>query len=154
MKLSRTLSAALAAAAFLTATSVTARADDGWIVKTSTASVEQTADRLVAAVEKAGATVFARVDHAAGARRLDAELAGMTLVMFGNPKIGTPILQAAPRTGLDLPNRVLIWDDQGETRIGYLDPAELKQRYDVEGADQAFDTMAGALGKLTDAASQ
>ena len=105
-------------------------------------------------MEKAGAKVFARVDHAAGAKSIDAELRGMTLVMFGNPKIGTPILQAAPRAGLDLPNRVLIWDDEGQTKIGYLNPAELKDRYQVEGADQAFEVMAGALGKLTDAASK
>ena len=136
------------------ATGISAGAEDGWIIKTSSVSVEQTADKLVAAVEKAGAKVFARVDHAAGARSIDAELADMTLVMFGNPKIGTPILQAAPRAGLDLPNRVLIWDDAGQTRIGYLDPVELKARYKVEGADKAFEVMTGALGKLTDAAAE
>jgi len=154
MTLSRKLKFAAAAATLLMATSVSARAEDGWIVKTSAASVEETADKLVSAVENAGAKVFARVDHAAGAKSIDAELSDMTLVMFGNPKIGTPILQAAPRAGLDLPNRVLIWDDEGETRIGYLDPAELKARYKVEGADQAFDVMTGALGKLTDAAAK
>lgn len=154
MKLSRKLRLAAAAATLLMATSAGAHAEDGWIVKTSATSVEMTADKLVAAVEKAGAKVFARVDHAAGARSIDAELAAMTLVMFGNPKIGTPILQAGPRAGIDLPLRVLIWDDQGQTRIGYLDPAELKARHKVEGADQAFDAMTGALGKLTDAASQ
>jgi len=146
--------AAAATAALLLATSVSARAEDGWVIKTSAVSVEKTADKLVAAVENAGAKVFARVDHAAGARSIDAELADMTMVMFGNPKIGTPILQAEPRAGLDLPNRVLIWDDEGQTKIGYLDPADLKARYKVSGADQAFDVMAGALGKLTDAASQ
>ncbi|MCY0094729.1 DUF302 domain-containing protein [Hoeflea ulvae] len=146
--------AATAAAALLLATTLSTRAEDGWIIKSSSASVEQTADKLVAAVEKAGAKVFARVDHAAGAGSIDAELADMTLVMFGNPKIGTPILQAAPQAGLDLPNRVLIWDEAGQTRIGYLDPAKLKARHKVSGADQAFDVMAGALGKLTDAASQ
>lgn len=146
--------AAAATAALLLATSVSARAEDGWVIKTSAVSVEKTADKLVAAVEKAGAKVFARVDHAAGARSIDAELTDMTVVMFGNPKIGTPVLQAEPRAGLDLPNRVLIWDDEGQTKIGYLDPADLKARYKVSGADQAFEVMSGALGKLTDAASQ
>jgi len=151
---SRKLKFAAAAATLLMATSVAAWAEDGWIVKSSAASVAETADKLVSAVEKAGAKIFARVDHAAGAKSIDAELAEMTLVMFGNPKIGTPILQAAPRAGIDLPIRVLIWDDEGQTRIGYLDPTELKARYRVEGADQAFDVMTGALGKLTDAASK
>lgn len=141
------------AAALLVATGMSARAEEGWIIKSSAASVAQTADKLVAAVENAGATVFARVDHAAGAESIDADLADMTLVMFGNPKIGTPILQAAPSAGIDLPNRVLIWDDAGQTQVGYLDPAVLKQRHAVEGADEAFEVMSGALGKLTDAAT-
>ena len=145
---------AAAAAALTIMSGVSAQAEDNWIMKTSSVSVELTADRLVNAVENAGARVFARVDHAAGAKSIDADLEDMTLVIFGNPKIGTPILQAEPRAGLDLPIRVLIWDDNGQTTIGYLDPAHLKQRYSVEGADQAFDTMAGALGKLTDAASK
>lgn len=127
---------------------------DNWIIKDSASDVATTADKLVAAVEGAGAKVFARVDHAAGAASIDAELAPMILVMFGNPKLGTPILQAAPQAGLDLPIRVLIWDDNGATKIGYLDPADFKARYDVEGADKSFEMMTGALGKLTDAASK
>lgn len=127
---------------------------DEWIVKESPSSVAETADRLVAAAEDAGATVFARVDHAAGAAAVGEEMAPMVMVMFGNPKIGTPVLKAAPRAGLDLPLRVLVWDDGGVTRIGYLDPADLKARYGAEGADGAFEAMAGALDKLTDAAAQ
>jgi uncharacterized protein (DUF302 family) len=145
---------AVTTAALTFMSGVSAQAEDNWIMKTSSVSVEATADRLVEAIENAGARVFARVDHAAGAKSIDAELEDMTLVIFGNPKIGTPILQAEPRAGLDLPNRVLIWDDNGQTAIGYLDPTHLKLRYSVEGADKAFDTMAGALGKLTDAASK
>jgi uncharacterized protein (DUF302 family) len=125
-----------------------------WIIKTSASPVAETADKLVAAVENAGAKVFARVDHAAGAESIGEEMAPMVMVMFGNPKLGTPILKAAPRAGLDLPIRVLIWDEGGTTNIGYPEPAELKARYDVSGANQAFEAMAGALQKLTDAAAQ
>lgn len=142
-----------AAAALIIAANQTAAAEEGWIIKSSAGTVEETANKLVSAAEQEGATVFARVDHAAGAESIGEKLNGMTMVMVGNPKIGTPIMQAAPRAGLDLPNRVLIWEENGRTRIGYLDPLELKKRYDVEGADPAFDTMAAALGKLTDAAS-
>nr|HMQ58321.1 DUF302 domain-containing protein [Rhizobiaceae bacterium] len=113
-----------------------------------------TADKVVAAVEKAGATVFARVDHAAGAKAVGAELPATTMVIFGNPKLGTPIIAADRRAGLDLPIRVLIWDDGGKTMIGYEAPAELKARYAIEGADASFDAMAGALDKLTGAAAQ
>ena len=86
MAITRGMKLFAAAAAICVATSISARAEDGWIVKTSAASVAETADKLVAAVENAGAKVFARVDHAAGARSIDSDLADMTLVMFGNPK--------------------------------------------------------------------
>ncbi|MGB7431310.1 MAG: DUF302 domain-containing protein [Ahrensia sp.] len=141
-------------AAALTLVAVPGALAENWIVKDAASSVSTTADQLVGAVEKAGATLFARVDHAAGAKSIDAELSPMTMVMFGNPRLGTPILQAAPRAGIDLPIRVLIWEEDGVTKIGYLDPAALKARYGVEGADAAFDMMTGALDKLTTAAAQ
>lgn len=143
-----------AALLFATMTfSVPAFAED-WIVKDSPSSVTETADRLATAAEGAGATVFARVDHAAGAKAVGEELAPMVMIMFGNPKIGTPVIKAAPRAGLDLPLRVLVWDDGGTTKVGYLAPEDLRARHGVDGADEAFDAMAGALDKLTDAATQ
>ncbi|MEL6921946.1 MAG: DUF302 domain-containing protein [Pseudomonadota bacterium] len=153
MRINKSVRGFVLAAAAFAASAVPAFADD-WIVKNSASNVETTVSKLVAAVEGVGATVFATVDHAVGAQSIDAELDDMTLVMFGNPRLGTPILQSAPRAGLDLPIRVLIWDDAGQTKIGYLDPAELKGRYSVEGADKSFEMMAGALMKLTDAAAQ
>ncbi len=125
-----------------------------WITRESPASVAETADRLVAAAEGAGATVFARVDHAAGAQAVGEELPPTTLVIFGNPRIGTPIIKSDRRAGLDLPLRVLIWEEDGETRLGYEDPEALKDRYSVEGADGAFDAMKGALENLTTKATQ
>ena len=123
---------------------------ESWIIKDSSSDVATTVNKLTAAVEKAGAKVFAVVDHAAGAKSIDADLQDMTLVMFGNPKLGTPILQAAPQAGLDLPIR----DDAGTTKVGYLDPAGLKARYNVNGADKSFAMMTGALDKLTSAAAK
>ena len=131
----------------------TAMADD-WITKTSPHSVEKTVAQLTAAIEGAGAKVFAVVDHAAGAKKVDAKLAPATLVIFGNPKIGTPVMQANIRAGLDLPLRVLVFEKDGKTTIGYLDPAKLKQRYEISGADEVFAKITGALNKLTDAAGK
>lgn len=144
----------LAALLFLFLTPTMPALADNWIIKESASSVAETADKLAAAAEGAGATVFARVDHAAGAEAIGETMAPMVMVMFGNPKIGTPVLKAAPQSGLDLPLRVLVWDDGGVTKVGYLDPQDLKARYAVEGADGAFETMAGALDKLTGAATQ
>jgi uncharacterized protein (DUF302 family) len=130
------------------------QAADPWIVRDSSHSVSQTADRLAAAVEAAGAKVFATVDHAAGAKAVGDELAPTVLVIFGNPKIGTPIIKADRRAGLDLPLRLLIWEEGGATRVGYEDPETLKSRYGIEGADESFAAMKNALEKLTTAASQ
>lgn len=146
----------LGAAALATATvgSTAALASDGWITQDSPHTVSVTADKLVAAVETAGATLFARVDHQAGAKKVDLDLPGATLVIFGNPKIGTPIMQSNLKAGLDLPIRVLIWSEDGKTRLGALDPETLKARYNISGADKALGTMKGALGKLMGAAAK
>ena len=82
------------------------------------------------------------------------ELADATLIIFGAPQIGTPVMQENILAGLDLPIRVLIWDDGGQTKIGYLDPAALANRYKVEGADKALKQMTGALNTFTDGAAE
>jgi uncharacterized protein (DUF302 family) len=128
-------------------------ADPQMITKQSANDVKTTADRLEAAIAKAGATLFARVDHAGGAGKVGMELAPMEVLIFGNPKLGTPIIKANPQAGLDLPIKVLVWQDGDAVKIGYLDPQALKARYSASGADKAFKMMAGALGKLTDAAA-
>lgn len=122
------------------------------ITKSSPHSVAETVSKLTAAVEAAGATVFAVVDHSAGAAKIGSELAPSTLVIFGNPKIGTPIMQNNIRAGLDLPMRVLVFEDARQTKVTYLDPEALKARYEISGADEVFGKVAGALNKLTDAA--
>lgn len=129
-------------------------AADGWVTKTSNHDVSATADRLVAAVEGAGATVFARVDHQKGAMSVGSEIPGAMLVIFGNPAIGTPIIAENPKAGLDLPIRVLIWDDGGQTMIGYLSPDELASRYGLTASAEALNKMGGAAGKLTDKAAE
>lgn len=116
-------------------------------------SVAETADRLVAAVEGAGATVFARVPHSKGAASVDMELQDAELVIFGNPALGTPALQQDIRAGLVLPLRVLVHDDGGRTVITYESVDGMFEGLDIT-ADAAFRAkMAGALEKLTGAAA-
>lgn len=123
-------------------------AGEDWIIKQSPHDVATTADRLVAVINKAGATVFARIDHQAGARKAGMDMAPATVVLFGNPKIGTPIMRANPQAAIDLPIKVLIWSVDGKTKIGALAPAALKARYKIEGVDGPFGKMNGALNKL------
>lgn len=140
------------AAAALVVLSMNAQAAE--LVETqSPHSVAETVDNFIAAAEGAGATVFATVDHAEGARSVSAELPDTTVIIFGNPQIGTPVIAEERRAGLDLPLRVLVWDEGGQTMIAYEDPASLRERHQVDGADDAFEAMTGALRNLVTAAS-
>ncbi|OBY28323.1 DUF302 domain-containing protein [Leisingera sp. JC1] len=117
--------------------------------------VGETMDALQAAVEGAGATVFARVDHAAGAQNAALELSPSQLLIFGNPKLGTPAMQADMRAGLYLPLKVLAYEDAGgQVWLTYEDPAEMLSGLDVPADAEFIAKMQGALGKLTAKAAE
>lgn len=134
---------------------VVAVADDGLVRKQSPHDVATTMDRLESALTERGINVVARVDHAKAAMGADLELRPTILLIFGNPKLGTPLMQAAPEMAIDLPMKAIAWEDaDGQTWLAYNDPAYFKERYGVEGQDKVFDTMTGALGKITDGVVQ
>ncbi|MEM9043569.1 MAG: DUF302 domain-containing protein [Pseudomonadota bacterium] len=138
----------LIATTALFSTCFSAHAD--MIVKPSSHSVPVTIDRLAAAVEKAGATVFARIDHAAGAAKVDAKLAPNQMLMFGNPKLGTPAMQASATMGMDLPLRVVAFEDpEGKVHIAYHDPADVAALHGLPADHPVIAKMQGALSKLT-----
>lgn len=121
----------------------------------SNKSVAQSLDALQAAVENAGAKVFARVDHAGGAQKVGAELADAELLIFGNPKIGTPAMQADIKAGLYLPLKVLAYEDaDGTVYLTYEDPAKMFAGLDIAEDAPFVATMRGALAKLTAAAAK
>ncbi len=122
------------------------------ITKQSPHTVSETIDRLSAAVENAGAKVFARVDHAKGAMSVEMDLRPTEMLMFGNPKLGTPALQAAQTAGLDLPLRVVAYEDEaGQVHVSYHDPKSLTA-HGVPADAEVLMKMTGALDKLTSAA--
>lgn len=117
-------------------------------------AVKETGDRLAAELDKRGIKVVARIDHAAGAKAVGLEMPPTEVVMFGNPKLGTPLMLAEPSVAIDLPMRMLIWlDKDGKVRVGYTPPAALKDRYHVNGQDDVFKTIDGALAGLARVAS-
>lgn len=130
-----------------------ARADHHMLVKQSPYSVAKTLDRLEAVLEKKGITIFARIDHAAGAKKVGKSLRPTELLIFGNPKLGSPLMTANQQIGLDLPLKALAWKDaSGIVHLAYTKPKELEERYDIEDRDEVFKKMTGALDKLTNAA--
>jgi uncharacterized protein (DUF302 family) len=131
-----------------------ASAADELTVKPSNYPVKETVDRLTAALKDKGITPLARVDHAAAATAAGLALKPTEVLMFGNPKLGTPLMQANRHIAIDLPMKVLVWeDDAGKVWIGYAAPATLKARYGIEGRDEVLNTMAGALAAFTGAAA-
>jgi uncharacterized protein (DUF302 family) len=115
---------------------------------------KETMDRLAAEVKAKGMTVFARIDHAAGAADVGLPLRPTEVLLFGNPKGGTPLMQAVQTTGIDLPLKALIWQDGlGTTWVSYNDARWLAQRHGLgHGVDAAINSMAGALDAVASAA--
>ncbi len=124
-------------------------ADDGLITLPSAHGVKDTIDRLEAGVKSKGMTVFARIDHAAGAKEVGLALRPTELLIFGNAKAGTPLMQASQTIGIDLPLKALAFEDPaGKVWLCYNDPAWLAARHGIE-AGEIIKTMAAALAALS-----
>jgi len=137
--------------AFIGLSATTAWAQD--MIKPSPKSVTETIDALEAAVTGAGATVFARVDHAKGAENVGKSIPDAQLLIFGNPALGTLAMEADLRAGLVLPLRVLAYQDaDGNTQLTWSSAEELFEGLDVPADAEVVTKVNGALGKLTDAA--
>ncbi len=131
----------------------TAWAADGLITKTSNHSVKQTLDNLEKIVKEKGFTVFARINHGAAAMKIGANLRPIEVLIFGNPKLGSKLMLSNQSIGIDLPVKVLAWEDEkGTVTLGYNDPSWLAKRHAITNREKPFAKMAGALKKFTDAA--
>ena len=128
---------------------------DGLITIRSNYGPKETMDRLEAEAKGKGLTVFAHVDHAAGATAVGLSLDPTDLLIFGNAKGGTPLTQAVATIGIDLPLKVLVWQDApGQTWLSYNDPHWLAKRHGIDGAAAAaVKGLAGALAGLVQAAA-
>jgi uncharacterized protein (DUF302 family) len=128
---------------------------NGLITLASAHDVATTVDRLTAALAAKAVTLFARIDHAAGAASVGLPLRPTVLLVFGNPAAGTPLMQADQRAGIDLPLKVLVWQDAGGVaQISYDDPAWIAARHALgPKVEPAVAAIAAALAALVKAAS-
>ena len=107
-------------------------AADGLIMVPSSYGPKETMDRLVTEVTAKGLTIFARIDHAAGAAQVSLALRPTELLIFGNAKAGTPLMQPSQEVGIDLPLKVLVWEDTaGKTWLSYNDPRWIAKRHEL-----------------------
>ncbi len=118
------------------------------IVKRSRFPYAETIARLSAAIAAAGNTLFATIDQAAAATSVGLDLRPTTLLVFGNPKGGTPLMAARPLIALELPLKILVWDDDGSVTVAYARMAEIAQRYGVDASDPRIAAMERALDAL------
>jgi len=145
----------LIVAALFCSLATSAMAAEGLVVKPSNYSVQETMDRLEAALTDKGLTIFGRVDHQAGAEKAGLELAPTQVLIFGNPKLGTPLMAGAPTTAIDLPQKALAYEDaDGKVFLAYNDIGYLQARHGIEGPEKVIETIRGALGNFTDAATK
>lgn len=127
----------------------------GMIIHRSPHDALKTLRRLRAAIERAGLTVFADVDHRQNAVEVGLELRPTRLLIFGDPRGGTPLMQLGQTAAIDLPLKVMVWEDaDGVARLGYVDPRWIAERHGLgPAADAAVTAITAALEKLAAAAT-
>jgi uncharacterized protein (DUF302 family) len=129
--------------------------ENGLITIRSQSSVKATIDRLEASLGESAVSIFARIDDRAGAISAGMSLRPTEVLIFGNPKAGTPLMQAKQTIGIDLPLKVLAWEDaSGTVRVTYNDPAWLAARHALgDAAAEAVSGLTRALAKLAETAA-
>lgn len=118
------------------------------ITAQSQTDVASTVLRAQDALRRRSITLFATIDHAAGARSVGDELADEVVLIFGSPKVGTGLMQLEPEVGIELPLRLLVWHDGAVTRVAFTDPAVYAERYAVGGRRELLQRMRQVLDEL------
>jgi len=122
---------------------------------TSCSGYGETLSRLLEPTAHRGLTVFAQIDHAEAAREVGMELADEAVVVIGNPRAGTPLMRGDPKIGIELPLRMLVWNDGEDTMVGYNDPRDLSRLYQVAPQAVTLEAMSAVLEELAhEAAAQ
>jgi uncharacterized protein (DUF302 family) len=114
----------------------------------SSSGYGETLGHVLDGIGRRGLTVFAQIDHAAAAREAGMDLRDEMVVMFGNPRAGTPLMRQDPRVGIELPPRLLIWNDREHTILGYEDPRDLAGSYNITAHVATLDAMSSLLDQL------
>ena len=129
-------------------------ASDGLITLKSSHSVEVTANRLISMLEKKGMTVFIRIDHAAGAKKVGKTLRPTEVIIFGNPKAGTPVMTCSQNAAIDFPQKALIIENEkGEVSLSYNDPKYIAKRHNIKGCDKVLTKISGILSNFAKSAT-
>ncbi|PKH06040.1 DUF302 domain-containing protein [Moritella sp. Urea-trap-13] len=125
-------------------------ADESLISFESNYSVQETADRFESILKDKGLTLFARIDHQKNAADVNLELRATEVIIFGNPKVGTPLMLCAQNVAIDLPQKVLISEDsENRVWLSYNNPEYIKARHNIQGCDKVINKISTVLSKLS-----
>ena len=139
----------------ITLTSFCSFADDGIVRVKSAHNVPETMNKLEMALINKGMTIFKHISHSDGAAKFDLKLRPTELLIFGNPKVGTPLMQCGQTTALDLPQKALAYEDEnGHVWLLYNDPEYVADRHDVENCADVISKISNALANLARAATE
>ena len=142
------------AAVLVLSPAVPVMAAEGVIDVKSAFDVEETANRLEGLLNEKGMTIFERIKHSDGAANVGIELRATELFIFGNPKVGSPLMQCQQSVAIDLPQKALIWEDgDAQVWISYNDPRYLEQRHGISGCEEVISKIEKALSGITAAAA-
>lgn len=129
--------------------------DNGLITLKSKHNVSETIDRLEAVLNKKGMTIFKRIDHSAGAEKAGIKLRPTELLIFGNPKVGTPLMLCSQTAAIDLPQKALAHEDEkGQTWLSYNDPTYMAKRHHTNDCAKAVQKVTNALAKFARIATE
>lgn len=129
-------------------------AAEGVINVPSAFSVAATANRMESVLNKKGMTIFNRIKHSEGARKVGVELRKTEVIIFGNPKVGSPLMKCQQSVAIDLPQKALIWeDDKTKVWISYNDPRYLEKRHNISGCEEVIVKIEKALAGITKSAA-
>lgn len=140
---------------FLISYQALAEHSDGVIRIKSMHSVTVTVNKLESALNSKGMTIFKRISHSASAEKIGLELRPTELLIFGNPKVGSPLMQCQQLAALDLPQKALVYEDEeGQVWFAYNDPKYIVQRHDITGCNEVVDKISKALKNFSAVATQ
>jgi uncharacterized protein (DUF302 family) len=129
-------------------------AAEGLINVQSDFSVKETTDRLENILDEKGMTTFNQINHSDAAQKVGVDLRETRLIIFGNPKVGSPLMQCQQSVAIDLPQKAIIWeDDQSKVWISYNDPRYLGKRHNIIGCDEVITKVEKAFSRITKAAA-
>ena len=145
---------AILAALLIVLIAIPVAAADGVINVASAFNVKETADRMESILNEKGMTIFKRIKHSEAAGKVGIELRETELIIFGNPKVGSPLMKCQQSVAIDLPQKALIWeDDKAKVWISYNDPRYLEKRHNISGCEEVITKIEKALAGITKAAT-